>query len=181
MNRNLRTFSRGTGFTTLGKIRVVSWFLVEHLVFTLPITPSRLRRWILRVFGAQIGARLFIRRDVQVHYPWNLEIGDDCWIGEGAWFINHEKVVIGNNVCISQRAIICSGGHDYRSVSLTYKHAPITIDDGAWVCLDAKILPGTSIGKGSVIAAGEVARGDIPDFHKLIGGKLKSIEPPTRP
>ena len=111
----------------------------------------------------------------------DVEIGDDCWIGEGAWFINHEKVVIGNNVCISQRAIICSGGHDYRSVSLTYKHAPITIDDGAWVCLDAKILPGTSIGKGSVIAAGEVARGDIPDFHKLIGGKLKSIEPPTRP
>lgn len=116
-----------------------------------------------------------------MHFPWNLEIGDDCWIGEEVCFINHEKVVIGNNICISQRAIICSGGHDYRSVSLAYQHSPITFGDGAWVCLDAKILPGTRIGNGSVIAAGEVARGNIPDFHMLIGGKLKAIEPPSRP
>jgi putative colanic acid biosynthesis acetyltransferase WcaF len=181
VNRNLSTFSGGTGFTTLGKIRLGIWYLHEHLLFTLPIVPSTVRSWILRIFGARIGARVLIRRGVRVHFPWNLEIGDDCWIGEEVWFINHEKVVIGKNVCISQRSIICSGGHDYRSVSLAYQHGPITIGDGAWVCLDAKVLPGTRIGKGSVIAAGEVARGDIPDFHMLIGGKLKAIEPPNRP
>ncbi len=140
--------------------------------------PSFLRPIILRVFGATVGTGAIIRRGVRVHFPWNLVIGDDCWIGEGVWFVNHEKIVIGSNVCISQRSIICSGGHDYRSASLEYAHKPIEIRDGAWICLDAKVLPGVTIGECSVISAGEVVRKSVPDYSMLIGGQIRPIEPP---
>jgi putative colanic acid biosynthesis acetyltransferase WcaF len=119
-----------------------------------------------------MGNGVFIRRGVRIHFPWNLEIGDDCWIGEEVWFINHEKITIGSNVCISQRSIICSGGHDYRSASLEYAHKPIEIKDGAWVCLDAKVLPGVTIGESSVISAGEVVRKSVPNFSLLVGGQI---------
>jgi len=87
-------------------------------------------------------------------------------------------VIIGSDVCISQRSIICSGGHDYRSASLEYAHKPIEIKNGAWVCLDAKVLPGVSIGECSVVSAGETVGKSLPDYSMLIDGQVRKIEPP---
>lgn len=178
MKRDLRTFSVGTGFTLTSKARIALWYIVQHLVFKGALIPSSLRPNLLRIFGSSIGQRVNIRRGVKIHFPWQLEIGDDCWIGEEVWFINHEKVKIGSNVCVSQRSIICSGGHDYRSASLEYAHKPIEIKDGAWVCLDAKVLPGLTIGECSVVSAGEIVRKPVPDYSMLIAGEIRPIDPP---
>ena len=147
-------------------------------MFRSTFLPSVIRSVILRTFGASVGSGVLIRRGVRVHFPWNLEIGDGCWIGEEVWFINHEKITIGSNVCISQRSIICSGGHDYRSASLEYAHNPVVIKDGAWVCLDAKVLPGVTIGECSVVSAGEIVRKSLPDYSMLVGGQVRQIDPP---
>jgi putative colanic acid biosynthesis acetyltransferase WcaF len=160
------------------KIRIALWFIVHHLIFKGSFIPSSLRPTLLRIFGSSIGRRVIIRRGTRVHFPWNLEIGDDCWIGEEVWFINHEKIKIGSNVCISQRSIICSGGHDSRSASLEYAHKPVVIKDGAWVCLDAKVLPGVTIGECSVVSAGEIIRKSVPDYSMLIAGEIRTIDPP---
>lgn len=140
--------------------------------------PTGFRKTLLRLFGARIGPRVILRSSVMIQFPWNIEIGADCWIGEHVWFINHEKIKLGTNVCISQRSIICSGGHDFRSASLAYAHKPIEIKDGAWVCLDAKVLPGVTIGECSVVSAGEVARKSIPDYSMLVGGEIHPIDAP---
>lgn len=174
--RRLDRFNRVLHLT--GRKRVLFWFLISTLLFQSPFCSYSLRRFILRVFGATVGSRVLIRRGVRIHFPWNLEIGDDCWIGEEVWIINHEKVTIGSDVCISQRSIICSGGHDYRSASLEYAHKPVTIKDGAWVCLDAKVLPGVTIGECSVVSAGEIVRKSLPDYSMLVGGQVRPIDPP---
>jgi len=148
------------------------------VIFANAFTPSSFRPTILRIFGAKVGTGVTIRRGVRVHFPWNLDIGDDSWIGEEVWFINHEKISIGSNVCISQRSIICSGGHDYRSASLEFAHKPVIIEDGAWVCLDAKVLPGVTIGECSVVSAGEIVRKSLPDYSMLVGGEIRPINPP---
>ena len=178
MNRDLSAFSRSTNFTLLRKIQLGAWFCVQHLIFKSAFIPSSLRPLLLKLFGASVGRGVLIRRGVQVHFPWNLEIENDCWIGEEVWFINHEKITIGSNICISQRSIICSGGHDYRSASLEYSHKPVVIKDGAWVCLGATILPGVTIGECSVVSAGEVARKSVPDYSMLVGGEIRPIDPP---
>jgi len=175
MKRTLENFQSRREFNV---ITFSFWWLISSLFFSRPFTPSYLRSLILRIFGARVGTGVIIRRGVRVHFPWNLEIGNDCWIGEEVWFINHEKITLGSNVCISQRSIICSGGHDYRSASLEYAHKPVTIRDGAWVCLDAKVLPGVTIGECSVVSAGEIARKSLPDYSMLVGGQVRPIEPP---
>jgi putative colanic acid biosynthesis acetyltransferase WcaF len=157
---------------------LISWYPLQHLFFRSPIFPARLRPLVLRFFGASIGSGVLIRAGVKVHFPWNLEIGNDSWIGQEVWFINHEKIKIGSNVCISQRSIICSGGHDYRSASLQNSHKPIEIKDGAWICLDAKVLAGVTIGECSVVSAGEVVRKSLPDYSMLVGGQIRPIDPP---
>jgi putative colanic acid biosynthesis acetyltransferase WcaF len=156
-------------------------FAVSHISFRLInrfMFSSNMRVGFLRLLGAKIGNGVTIRSSVKVHNFRNLMIGDKCWIGEEVWFINHEKVNIGSNVCISQRSIICSGGHDYRSASLEYAHKPIEIKDGAWICLDAKVLPGVTIGECSVVSAGEIVRKSVPDYSMLIAGEIRPIEPP---
>jgi len=178
VKRELKAFVGGTGFTLPKKLRLGIWFLFQHLIFKTALFPSALRPVALRAFGASIGRGTFIRRGVRIHFPWNLTIGDDCWIGEEVWFINHETITLGSNVCISQRSIICSGGHDYRSASLEYAHKPVVIKDGAWVCLDAKVLPGVTIGECSVVSAGEVVRKSLPDYSMLVGGQVRQIDPP---
>jgi putative colanic acid biosynthesis acetyltransferase WcaF len=178
VKRDLRSFSGDTGFTLRRKLVLVIWFPLQHIAFKSALFPASLRPSVLKLFGASVGQSVLIRRGVRVHFPWNLEIGDNCWIGEEVWFINHEKITIGSNVCISQRSIICSGGHDYRSASLEYAHKPVVIKDGAWVCLDAKVLPGVTIGESSVVSAGEVARKSLPDYSMLVGGQVRPIDPP---
>lgn len=175
--RRLKNFSEIQRSFSM-KIFMGFWFLVEHIFFKSFLCPSILRPLLLRFFGASVGSRVLIRRDVLIHFPWNLQIGDDCWIGEEVWFINHEKITVGSNVCISQRSIICSAGHDYRSASLEYAHKPIEIKDGAWICLDATILPGVTIGECSVVSAGEVVRKSLPDYSMLVGGEIRPIDPP---
>ena len=178
MERLLKNFVAGTGFTFFGITRLGLWFLIQNIVFKSPFMPSRFRPGLLRFFGSSIGRGGLIRRGVKIHFPWNLEIGDDCWIGEEVWFINHEKINVGSDVCISQRSMICSGGHDYRSASLEYAHKPVVIKDGAWICLDAKVLPGVTIGECSVVSAGEIVRKSLPDYSMLVGGQVRQIEPP---
>ena len=178
MQRNLSAFTGGGGLTTTNKFRLIIWAFLQNTIFKSFFFHSKLRVMALRVLGASIGTGVQIRRGVKIHFPWNLTVGNDCWIGEEVWIINHEKVVIGSNVCISQRAVISSGGHNFRTASLEFRHKPIQIAEGAWICMDAKVLPGVVIGKCSVVSAGEIARDLLPDFSMLVSGKIRSISPP---
>jgi putative colanic acid biosynthesis acetyltransferase WcaF len=178
MNRDLSAFSGSKKFSLIAKIRLVMWFCVQHIIFKSSFFPTRLRPYFLRIFGASVGKGVLIRRGVRIHFPWSLEIGNNSWIGEDVWIVNHEKISIGSDVCISQRSIICSGGHDFRSSTLEFDHSPVEIKNGAWLCLDSKVLAGVSIGECSVISAGEVVRKSVPDYSLLIGGTIRPIEPP---
>jgi putative colanic acid biosynthesis acetyltransferase WcaF len=178
MGRSLKAFVKSSGFTLAQKFQLPIWTIIQNSVFKSFFFSSKFRVFTLRTCGASIGSNVRIRRGVKIHFPWNLEIGDDCWIGEEVWFINHEIIKIGSNVCVSQRSVICSGGHDYRSASLEYAHKPIEIKDGAWVCLDAKVLPGVTIGECSVVSAGEIARKSVPDYSILVDGQVRQIDHP---
>lgn len=177
MNRSLRDFKfRRSLFE---KFRIGLWMLVNRIFVRNALIPAIMRKSILSLFGAKIGARVILRSSVMIHFPWNITIGSDCWIGEQVWFINHEKIFIGSNVCISQRSVICSSGHNYRSPSLEYAHSPVVIKDGAWVCFDAKVLPGVTIGECAVVSAGEIARNSLPDYSMLVSGQVRQIDRPN--
>lgn len=179
MTRDLSLFYRLSKLSRRRRFALLSWYLIQSIFLQSPLCPSKIRVMFFRFFGGTAGRNVLMRGGIKIHMPWNLVIGDNCWIGESVWFINHEKITLGSNVCISQRTTICSGGHDYRSASLQYSHKPVVIKDGAWVCLDAKVLPGVTIGECSVVSAGEIVRQSLPNYSMLIGGQVREIEPPN--
>ena len=176
--RNLAGFNTNMNKNYFYFLRLATWFVFQHCFFRQWFFPAKFRPFALRLWGAKIGKGVVIRCGVKIHFPWNLRVSNFCWIGEESWILNHAEVKIESNVAISQRVIICSGGHNYRDSSLKYDHKPILIKHGAWICLDAKVLPGVTVGECSVVSAGEIVRKSLPDYSLYVGGQIHAIKPP---
>jgi putative colanic acid biosynthesis acetyltransferase WcaF len=160
------------------RIRLV-WLAVKFPLTYSFYGTSKTRTFLLKVFGANISDGLVIRHHVDIQWPWKLSVGSNTWIGEGTRIITLEDVTIGSNVCISQEVLICTGSHDYLRADFAYKNRPIVINDGAWLAARCLILPGVTVGKNSVVAAGEVLRIDLPDNHMFIHGEIRPIPEPS--
>jgi putative colanic acid biosynthesis acetyltransferase WcaF len=139
------------------------WYLCKCALFLTPLpVPSAFKRVILRGFGARIGKGVIIKPRVNIHFPWKLVIGDHTWVGEEVFLLNFEPITVGAHCCISQRAFLCTGNHDYRQPSMPFRNQPITIQNGAWVGAQAFVSPGVTIGVETVIAAGSVVTHSQP-------------------
>jgi putative colanic acid biosynthesis acetyltransferase WcaF len=138
----------------VSKFTEISWYLVKMIFFlsAWPF-PPKLKSFLLRLFGSKVGKGVIIKPRVNIHMPWKLEIGNHAWIGEEVFILNFEAIKIGNNVCISQRAFLCGGNHDFRDPAMAYKNGPITLEDGAWVGAGSFISPNVVIGMDSIISA----------------------------
>jgi putative colanic acid biosynthesis acetyltransferase WcaF len=139
-------------------IVIVLWILVEYFFVTNPLQlSSKVRGAALKLFGAKIGSGVILRPRLRVKFPWNLEIGNDCWIGEGVWIHNQDKVTIENDVCISQETFITTGSHRFRTdMGLVTK--PVLIEAGAWICSRAIVTAGSVIARNSVTPAGSLVK-----------------------
>jgi putative colanic acid biosynthesis acetyltransferase WcaF len=139
------------------KPKEILWYLIKIIFFLSAIPyPSKLKVFILSVFGAKIGTGVVIKPRVNIHFPWNLVIGNNVWIGEEAFLLNFELLSIGNNVCISQRAFLCGGNHDYKISSMPYRNGPITLEDGCWIGASSFVGPNVTIGTDTVVSVGSV-------------------------
>jgi putative colanic acid biosynthesis acetyltransferase WcaF len=139
------------------------WYLVKCAVFLSPLPfPSRLKCSLLRAFGARIGEGVVIKPRVNIHLPWKLVIGDFTWIGEEVFILNLEPVTVGAHCCISQRAFLCTGNHDYTEPDMPYRNQPILIEDGTWVGAQVFVAPGVIIRSEAVITAGSIVTKDLP-------------------
>ena len=133
------------------------WWVVRSLLFApwFPV-PSALKVAALRIFGAKIGAGVVIRSRVNITMPWRFECGDQVWIGDEVQILSLARVRIGSNVCISQRAFLCTGSHDFRKESFDLITEPIEIADSCWVAAQAFVGPGAVVPAGTMVKAGEV-------------------------
>ena len=164
MKTRLDQFDASKGFSRgQSGLMVAVWYLLKcaFLLSALP-WPSGLKLALLRVFGAKIGNGVVIKPRVNVHFPWKLEVGDHAWIGEEVFILNFEPVKIGAQACISQRAFLCTGNHDYRDPHFSYRNAPIMIGNGAWIGASVFVGPGVEVGDEAVLAAGSVVTRNVP-------------------
>ena len=118
--------------------------------------PNSFKVFALRFFGAKVGSNVIIKPNVNIKYPWFLEIGDNVWIGEGAWIDNLDKVKIGNNVCISQGALLLCGNHNYKKETFDLIVGCITLEDGVWVGAKSVVCPGVTMKSHSILSVGSV-------------------------
>jgi putative colanic acid biosynthesis acetyltransferase WcaF len=161
--QDLRAFRLPAGFRGRSGVTVQLWWIVQALLFrTSPQACFGWRRFLLRLFGASIGARVLIRPSARITYPWYLTIGDDSWIGDHAELYTLDRIVIGRSAVVSQGCYICTGSHDLHSLGFDITRAPVTIGDEAWVAAQAFVMPGVTIGRGAVVGARSLVLADVP-------------------
>ena len=106
--------------------------------------------------------------------------GGKLTIGQGASNVNltimcTKEVTIGNGVRIGRNVSIRDYNGIHVIVTDTYKnHAPVHIGDHCWLCTGCTIMPGVTIGEGSVIATNATVTKDVPP-HSLVGGNPAKI------
>lgn len=141
-------------------------------------SPRLLWNWrcfLLRLFGAKVGKKVHILPSVRVFIPWNLEIGDWSSVGFDALIYNLGPVRIGSKVTVSQRAHLCAGSHDFRDPAMPLTKPPIEIGDDVWICADAFVGPGVSVGQRAVVAARAVVVRDVAEEMIVGGNPAKEI------
>ena len=128
------------------------------------------------------GSQVRLRMPVVIYAPDKLEFGDRVDVGEFTHIRANGGVRIGSGVLIAANVTIASREHpiELPRWSVT-RDAPIVIEDDVWIGAGAIVLPGVTVGRGSIVAAGAVVTADVPPFT-LAGGvpakTIKQIPPP---
>lgn len=169
-NRSARKYTAGE------LVRRVLWGFGKIAFHFSPRPCFGWRRFVLRCFGATVGCEVHIYNSAHIYFPWNLTIGDWSSIGEDAFIYNLGPVTIGQQVTISQRAHLCAGTHDYSDPTMPLLKPPIQVGDQAWVCADAFVGPGVTVGQGAVVGARAVAVKDVEPWTIVAGNPARVIK-----
>jgi putative colanic acid biosynthesis acetyltransferase WcaF len=152
------------------------WYFVNIVFFKNAWMPvSTLKVVLLKCFGAKVGRGVNIKPNVNIKYPWLLTVGDYCWIGEGVWIDNLTWVRIGNNVCLSQGAMLLTGNHNYKKHTFDLITGEIILEDGVWIGAKALVCPNVVCNSHSVLAAGSVTSKDLEPYHIYQGNPAVAI------
>jgi putative colanic acid biosynthesis acetyltransferase WcaF len=142
---------------------VLLWWLVQGVTF--PLTPhpfNSVRCVLLRLFGARIGKRVLIRPTARFTYPWKVQIGDDCWIGDDVVFYSLDRIQVGEHCVISQKTYLCTGSHDSQDPNFGLVTAPIAIGNGVWIATDCFVAAGVQIGANALVGARSSVFSSLP-------------------
>lgn len=152
------------------KIRYALWLITSNIFFLTNIPyPNKFKALILKFFGGKIGNNVVIKPWVKIKFPWMLTLGNAVWLGESVWIDNISEVKIGNNVCISQGALLITGNHNYSGEMFELISKPIIIEDGVWVCAKTIIIGGITLHSHAVLAINSLALRDIEPYSIYSG------------
>ena len=154
----------------------MGWVIIQGLFVSSWLPGSNWRLMLLRLFGARIGKGVIIKPKIRVKFPWKLFIGDYSWIGEEVWIDNLAEVYIGDNVCLSQGAYICTGNHNYAKETFDLITKQVRIENGAWICAFSKIAPGITVKKNAVVGFGAVLKEDAEEGMIYLGNPAEPIK-----
>lgn len=138
-----------------------------------------------KFFTAGVGLRIDALSENNKHC---VEIGDNVQVNDYVHIGSVLSVKIGNNVLIGSKVYISDHNHGYYKSNKKHSNpleppierklssSPVIIEDNVWIGEFVSILPGITIGKGSIIGTMSVVTKDIPPFHIAVGSPVRLIK-----
>lgn len=167
-------------------INSFSSLLRMNLAITALIPSHRIRNAFYRfIFAMTIERKAVIYYGAEIRAPWMISIGEGSVIGDKSILDGRFGIQIGKNVNFSTGVWLWTLQHDVNDsqFSTDGQGAPIVIGDRAWLSCRTVVLPGVTIGEGSVIAAGAVVTKDTEPFSinggipsKKLGNRNKDLK-----
>ena len=108
-----------------------------------------------------------------------LRIGENVCFNRNDTIVCFDQIIIGDGCAFGPNVVIYDHDHLFSADGFSvdqFRSSPITIEDHCWIGANVTILRGTHIGRGCVIGAGTVVKGDIPSFSLVTGNRELYIE-----
>lgn len=112
----------------------------------------------------------------------DVEIGENVHVNSGTVIFSGNGVKIGNDVLISPSCVLAPVNHAYRERSRTVieqrfgpSRGGIVIEDDVWIGANTTVLDGARIGRGAVIGANSLVRGELKPYLVYAGNPLRLI------
>ena len=151
-------------------IKYVKGFIALLLKCSAHFPFHHVRNFFLRwIFKLKLAKGAVIYSGFLICSPKKISIVKRTVVGYNCELDGRKGLKIGENVNISSDVKFYTLQHDYNSPDFKAVGAPIEIGDYAWISVRAIILPGVTIGKGAVVAAGAVVTKDVPEYA-IVGG-----------
>ena len=159
-------------------VRLACLFLPDHSL--MPV-----RTGIYRLLGVRMGSHVSIVGYISLtgagKNPYRrLRIGDGSIVSLGVLLNLDGDITIGSEVEIAQFARIYTARHrigpSERRFTPDFTPTPVVVEDGAYIGTSAIILPGVTIGRGSVVSAGSVVTRDVPPNSLAAGVPAKVVK-----
>ena len=167
---------------TIGENRQPGWrtkwynlgeALYNNLVTYIP--SHNLRTGVLRLFGAKVGRQCTFMRGTTVFGIESLDVGDEVVIGFRCVLHARGGLTIGSNVILSSDVHFIPGHHDINSADFQGYVFPVVIEPYAWVTSRSTIMAPAHIGRGAVVSACSLVRGDVEAMTVVAGTPAKVI------
>ena len=175
--RTARSRDGGPSFSLGSRVLRAIWSLCWLLLARW--TPPPLHGWrafLMKCFGAKLGADCRVHASARIWWPGNLHCGSSVLIGPGAIIYNQGRITIGDGATISQRAHLCAGTHDIEDPHFQLVLAPIDIGSSCWVAAEAFVGPQVSMAEGSVLAARGVLFADAEAWTVYSGNPATAFK-----
>jgi len=132
-----------------------------------------------KIFNSPVDESTTLFPPFTINFGKFTRLGKHVFINHGCSFLDLGGITIEDHVLIGPQVKLVTENHPIDPATRRGMiAAPILIRENAWIGAGATILPGITIGKNSIVAAGAVVSKDVPD-NTIVGGipakTLKSI------
>jgi acetyltransferase-like isoleucine patch superfamily enzyme len=166
-------------------IRLIN-YLTNYVVNRVPSFALR-RLWYHRVLGVVIGEHAGIHLGCYIWFYGprqirrdGLTIGAYSRINRDCCLDARGSLRIGDNVSLSPEVMVLTAAHRVEDSHFQFEsRAPVVINDHVWVGARATILPGVTLGRGCIVAAGAVVSRDVEPLAIVAGVPARKVG--TRP
>jgi acetyltransferase-like isoleucine patch superfamily enzyme len=176
----LEQTERQSGGVRLFAIRLIS-FITNYLVAHVPSFTLR-HAWYRRILGIELD------RGAGVHagcFFWyysprrvradGIRIGAHSRINRRCTLDLRGGLELGENVSVSPEVVILTAGHQMADPGFRVELKRVLIDDYVWIGTRAMIMPGVTLGRGCVVAAGAVVTRDVPPLAVVAGIPAREV------
>lgn len=157
---------------TLSELRL---YFCNRLISNVP--SHTLRLWFYRkVMKFSIGSGSSVLLSCSFDCTKSFRMGQNSVVNGNCRLDTRGGITIGDNVSVSSDVIILTADHDLNATDFSGSTRAVVIEDYVWIGTRATILPGVSIGKGAVIAAGSVVTKNVEPYNVVAGVPAKFIK-----
>ncbi|GLY28633.1 DapH/DapD/GlmU-related protein [Kineosporia sp. NBRC 101731] len=106
-----------------------------------------------------------------------LDLAERVFINQNCTFLDYAGIRLAERVMVGPKVTFITGGHPVDPVERRewLTGAPIDVAENVWIGAGATILPGVSIGRDAVIAAGAIVADNVPAASLVAGPKATEL------